>query len=126
MELRASDGRVIAVEVAGDHDATPVLLCHGLADSRLAARWLEQAARELGLRVIAPDRPGTGGTDRRWLSQLADWADDAVAVLDALRVDSAPLLGVSGGGPVAAACAARNPPPGRRPIAPLPPGLPDR
>src|SRR5713101_8001839 len=46
----------------------------GLADSRLAAQWLEEAARELGLCVIAPDRPGTGGTDRRWLSQLADWA----------------------------------------------------
>jgi pimeloyl-ACP methyl ester carboxylesterase len=106
MELRASDGRVIAVEAVGDHDATPVLLCHGLADSRLAARWLEQAARELGLRVLAPDRPGTGGTDRHWLRHLADWADDAAAVLDALGADSAPLLGVSGGGPFAAACAA--------------------
>src|SRR5258708_38069501 len=113
MELRASDGRVIAVEVVGDHDATPILLCHGLADSRLAARWLEQAARELGLRVIAPDRPGTGGTDRRWLSQLADWADDAAAGPDAQRARSAPLLGVSGRGPFAAACAARLPRPGR-------------
>ena len=59
--------------------------------------------------MIAPDRPGIGGTDRRWLRQLADWADDAAAVLDALRVDSAALLGVSGGGPFAAACAARIP-----------------
>ena len=109
MELRAGDGRVIAVEVLGDDDATPVLLCHGLADSRLAAQPLQQAARDLGLRVIAPDRPGTGGTDRRWLPQLADWADDAAVVLDALAVDSAALLGVSGGGPFAAACAARIP-----------------
>jgi len=109
MELRARDGRVIAVEVVGDHDASPVLLCHGLADSRLAAQSLHQAARDLGLRVIAPDRPGVGGTDRRWLPQLADWADDAAVVLDALRVDSAALLGVSGGGPFAAACAARIP-----------------
>jgi pimeloyl-ACP methyl ester carboxylesterase len=109
MELRACDGRVIAVEILGDHDATPVLLCHGLADSRLAAQSLEQAARDLGLRVIAPDRPGTGGTDRRWLRQLADWADDAAVVLDVLRIDSAVLLGVSGGGPFAAACAARLP-----------------
>jgi len=125
MELRASDGRVIALEVVGDHDATPVLFCHGLADSRLAARWLEQAAWELGLRVIAPDRPGTGGTDRRWLSQLADWADDAAAVLDALGVDSAPLLGVSGGGPFAAACAARIPARVRSLMLICPLGLPD-
>jgi len=109
MELRARDGRVITVDVIGDHDAKPVLLCHGLADSRLAAQSLQQAALDLGLRVIAPDRPGTGGTDRRWLRQLADWADDAVIVLDALGVDSAALLGVSGGGPFAAACAARIP-----------------
>jgi len=109
MELRAGDGRAIALEVLGDHDAMPVLLCHGLADSRLAAQSLRQAAQDLGLRVIAPDRPGTGGTDRRWLRQLADWADDAAVVLDALEVDSAALLGVSGGGPFAAACAARIP-----------------
>jgi pimeloyl-ACP methyl ester carboxylesterase len=109
MELRACDGRVIAVEVLGDHDATPVLLCHGLADSRLAAQSFQQAALDLGLRVIAPDRPGTGGTDRRWLRQLGDWADDAAVVLDMLGVDSAALLGVSGGGPFAAACAARIP-----------------
>jgi len=109
MELRARDGRVIAFAVVGDNDATPVLLCHGLADSRLAAQSLQQAARDLGLRVIAPDRPGIGGTDRRRLGQVADWADDAAVVLDALRVDSAALLGVSGGGPFAAACAARIP-----------------
>jgi pimeloyl-ACP methyl ester carboxylesterase len=107
MDVRASDGRVITLEVVGDRDATPVLLCHGLADSSLAARWLEQAARDLGLCVIAPDRPGIGGSDRRWLSQLGDWTDDAAVVLDALRIDSAALLGISGGGPYAAACAAR-------------------
>jgi len=125
MELRASDGRVIALEVVGDHEGTPVLLCHGLADSRLAAWWLEQAARELGLLVIAPDRPGTGGTDRHWLSHLADWADDAATILDALRVDSAQLLGVSGGGPYAAACAARIPARVRSLTLICPLGLPD-
>ncbi len=109
MELRALDGHVIAVEILGDDDATPVLLCHGLGDSRLSAHTLQHAARELGLRVIAPDRPGIGGTERRRLSQLADWADDATVVLDALRVDPAALLGISGGGPFAAACAARIP-----------------
>ncbi len=109
MELRARDGGVIALEVIGDRDATPVLLCHGLADSRLAAQWFEEAARELELCVIAPDRPGTGGSDRRFLAQLADWVDEAAAVLDALRIDTAVMLGVSGGGPFAAACAARIP-----------------
>ena len=109
MELRPANGRVVAVEVVGHDDATPVLLCHGLADSRLTARWLAPAAAELRLRLIAPDRPGSGGTDRRRLSQVADWARDATEVLDALQVDSAAVLGISGGGPFAAACAARIP-----------------
>jgi pimeloyl-ACP methyl ester carboxylesterase len=109
VELRRSDGRVIALEVVGDRNATPVVVCHGLADSRLAARWLGPAAEALGLFLIAPDRPGTGGTDRRRLNQLGDWAEDATLILDELNVDSAALLGISGGGPFAAACAVQIP-----------------
>src|SRR5215469_1366701 len=124
MELRSNDGRVITLEVVGDRNAKPVLLCHGLADSRLAAQPLEQVARELGLCVIAPDRPGIGGTDRRRLNQLADWAEDASDLLDALHIDETALLGVSGGGPFAAACAARLPGRVRRLMLVAPLGLP--
>jgi pimeloyl-ACP methyl ester carboxylesterase len=109
VEVRRGDGSVIAVEVAGEQGAAPVLLCHGLADSRLAARLFTQAARELGLCIMAPDRPGTGGTDPRRLRRLADWAEDAALVLDGLRAGPAALLGISAGGPFAAACAARIP-----------------
>jgi pimeloyl-ACP methyl ester carboxylesterase len=129
MELSRSDGSVIAVEVAGGPGAVPVLLCHGLADSRLSAQLFAQAARELGLRVMAPDRPGTGGTDPRRLRRVADWAEDAALVLDILGADSAALLGISAGGPFAAACAARMPGRARSLtlIAPLgPPGWPTR
>ena len=109
MELRRSDGSVLAVEVVGEQDAPPVLFCHGLADSRLSAHWFGQAAVELGLRLVAPDRPGIGGSDPRGLSRLADWVEDAALILDALRVDAAAMLGVSAGGPFAAACAAMIP-----------------
>jgi pimeloyl-ACP methyl ester carboxylesterase len=100
---------VIRVEVAGEQRAAPVLFCHGLADSRLSAHLFGRAARELGLRVAAPDRPGTGGTDPRRLRRLVDWVEDAVLVLDALGAEPAALLGISAGGPFAAACAARIP-----------------
>lgn len=55
---------------------------------------------------MAPDRPGTGGTDPCRPRRLADWVADAGLVLDALGADSAALLDVSAGGPFAAACAA--------------------
>ncbi len=109
MQVCWADGSVIAVEAAGEPDAVPVLVCHGLADSRLSAHLFTQAAQELGLRVLVPDRPGTGGTDPRVLRHVADWAQDAAVVLDGLQVGSAALVGISGGGPFAAACAAALP-----------------
>src|SRR5258708_22742464 len=111
MEVRRGDGSVIALEVAGEQGATPLLFCHALADSRLSARLFTHAARELGLRVVAPDRPGVGETDPRRLRRLADWVEDAALVLDGLRAGSAALLGISAGGPVPAACPGRVPPP---------------
>lgn len=109
MEVRRGDGSVIACEVVGEQGATPLLVCHGLADSRLSAHLFTQAADELGLRVVVPDRPGVGGTDPRRLPRLADWVEDAALVLDALGAGSAALLGISAGGPFAAACAAEIP-----------------
>jgi pimeloyl-ACP methyl ester carboxylesterase len=67
------------------------------------------AARELGVRLVAPDRPGIGRTDPRRLRRLADWAEDAALVLDAAGAGPVAVLGVSAGGPFAAACAARLP-----------------
>ncbi len=129
VEVRRGDGSVIACEVAGAAGATPLLLCHGLADSRLSAHQFAEAARALGWRVVAPDRPGTGGTDPRRLRRLVDWVEDAALVLDALGAGSAAVLGISAGGPFAAACAAEMP--GRvrslTLVAPLgPPGWPTR
>ena len=107
MRVRRADGSVIACAAAGAPAAAPLLVCHGLADSRLSVSGLAGLADDLGLRIVIPDRPGTGGTDLRHLRQLADWTDDAALVLDAMGAGSAALLGISGGGPFAAACAAR-------------------
>src|SRR5580704_9416123 len=109
MQVSRGDGTVIAVEVAGKPDGVPVLLCHGLADSRLSAHQFTDVAAELGLYVIVPDRPGSGGSDPRQLRRLADWVQDATLVLDAMQVESAAVAGISAGGPFAAACAAAMP-----------------
>jgi pimeloyl-ACP methyl ester carboxylesterase len=109
MEVRRGDGSVIAAELAGEPGGSPVLFCHGLADSRLSAHLFAPAARELGLRLMAPDRPGIGGTGPRRLRRLADWVEEAALILDALDAGPAAVLGVSAGGPFAAACAARLP-----------------
>jgi pimeloyl-ACP methyl ester carboxylesterase len=109
VQVHRADGGVIACEVVGDGDGAPVLVCHGLADSRRSAWLLDDAARQHGLRVIVPDRPGIGLSDPHRLEQVADWVDDALVVLDAFGVTTAGALGISGGGAFAAACAARLP-----------------
>jgi len=109
MKLRRADGGVIALELVGPANGTPVLFCHGLAETRLSARRFAPVAEQHGLRVVAPDRPGSGGTDPRRLARVADWVEDASEVLDLLGVEKAQLLGISAGGAYAAACAARMP-----------------
>ncbi len=106
MQATRSDGSAIAFELFGDRAGAPLLLCHGLADSRRSGRILDTTGRNLGLLVIAPDRPGVGLSDARRLHRVVEWVEDAVAVLDALGLDAAAVMGVSGGGPFAAACAA--------------------
>jgi len=41
--------------------------------------------------------------------KILDWSDDVVELADALRVDHFAVLGWSGGGPYAAACALKIP-----------------
>jgi pimeloyl-ACP methyl ester carboxylesterase len=109
MEIRRPDGSVIAAETAGPPGAAPVLLCHGLADSRLAAELFTEVAHELGLLIIVPDRPGAGRSDPRPLASVADWVPDAALVADELGAGPVAVAGMSAGGPFAAACAAALP-----------------
>jgi len=108
VRVNRADGSEIACELVGDRGGAALLMCHGLADSRRSAWLLDDTARQLGLLVIAPDRPGIGLSRPRRLERVIDWAD-ALDVLDALEVETAGVLGISGGGPFAAACAARLP-----------------
>jgi len=57
---------------------------------------------------VAVNRPGYGQSDPAE-SGLASVADDTVAVADSLAVHRFAVLGASGGGPYALACAARHP-----------------
>ena len=79
----------------------PVLYCHGFPGSRLEAQLLLPAIQACGVRVIAPDRPGYGGSDPLPGRSLRDFAQDAIVLLDKLGLAKVAVLGVSGGGPYA-------------------------
>jgi pimeloyl-ACP methyl ester carboxylesterase len=63
----------------------------------------------LGIRLIAFDRPGYGASDRLPDRRVADAAADVEAIADALGLDEVSVVGRSGGGPHALACAALLP-----------------
>jgi len=107
--LRLADGRRLAYAEYGAAHGLPVLYCHGFPSSHREARLLEPAAHALGVRLVTLDRPGYGGSDALPGRTLLDWADDCAQVLDRLGLERVALIGVSGGGPFALACAARIP-----------------
>jgi pimeloyl-ACP methyl ester carboxylesterase len=63
----------------------------------------------MGVRLISYDRPGYGQSDRKASRLVADAADDVQAIADHLGIDRFGVLGRSGGGPHALACAALLP-----------------
>lgn len=93
----------------GDPTGRAVISCHGGLSSRLDAGWIDAPARELGVRVVAADRPGIGRSDRQPGRTLLDWPEDVLELVDALGIDRFAVLGWSAGGAYAAACAYRLP-----------------
>lgn len=103
------DDRALAYAEYGDPEGTPLVFCHGLPGSRIQGSLLREAARERGVRVVAPDRPGIGRSAAADVRPLGDWADDVATLADLLGIDEYGVVGFSAGGPHALACAARTP-----------------
>jgi pimeloyl-ACP methyl ester carboxylesterase len=103
--IRLPDGRRLSFAEYGDPNGRPVLYCHGWPSSRLEPRAFESAISSLSLRLIAPDRPGYGLSEPRPKRRLSDWPADVSHLADQLGFDRFDLLGISGGGPYALACA---------------------
>ncbi|MGO8875219.1 MAG: alpha/beta fold hydrolase [Acidimicrobiales bacterium] len=99
-----SGGVNIHVEVTGPQDGRPVLLLHGFPDS--GRLWDRQtpALAEAGYRVIVPDQRGYGQSDKPAdvdSYSLIYAAADVAAVLDALEVQRAHVVGHDWGAAVA-------------------------
>jgi len=109
--LSLPDGRRLGYDDYGPADGVPVMLLHGTPSSRCG--WYvfgsTSLADRLGLRVIAPDRPGLGLSTYQAGRHIVDWPADAAALADHLGLDRFAVLGYSGGGPYAAACALQLP-----------------
>jgi pimeloyl-ACP methyl ester carboxylesterase len=106
-ELRLDDGRRMTWSELGAPDGAPVLSCHGGLLCRFDVEPCAADFAAAGLRVISPDRPGIGRSDRAPGHSTVDWVDDARQLLDALALERVAVTGWSLGGQYAAAVAAR-------------------
>ncbi len=91
----------------GDPSGPVVLWFHGTPGGRRQFPLLgRRAAENLGLRVVVMERPGSGLSDPHAYNAVADWAADMAEVADTLGAERLGIIGLSGGGPYALACAA--------------------
>ena len=103
--LTLPDGRRLGYAEYGRAQGFPIVYLHGVPGSRLSGLLAGVLAAPRGARVIAIDRPGYGLSDPQPGRRIIDWPADVRVVADALGLDRFALLGHSGGGPFAAACA---------------------
>lgn len=103
--VQLADGRRLAYRATGPAGGLPLYLFHGLAESRLTVHPDESVLEELGIRLVAIDRPGVGLSDPHPGRTLLDWPPDLAALSDQLGHQRFSVLGHSAGAPYVAACA---------------------
>ncbi len=109
----SANGLTHFVRDSGGAKAPVAILLHGFPDSSAVWSKVTPMLAEAGYRVIAPDLRGFGETDMA--PRVADYDifngafKDVLAIMDALHVDQAHIVGHDFGAPVAWALAAQHP-----------------
>ena len=103
--LSLPDGRILGYAEYGCHTGYPLMFFHGFPTSRLEAYHVDQIARRRHIRLISPDRPGFGLSTFQSRRRIMDWPADVQALAHHLSLSRFAVLGGSGGGPYALACA---------------------
>lgn len=105
--MHLSDGRHLTVREFGDPHGFCVVYNHGGLLCGLDISPADSVAREMGLRIVAIDRPGVGSSTLTRGQNTADWASDVEEVLGRLKVTEFSALGWSLGGQYALSLAAK-------------------
>ena len=122
-EVTLADGRSLGYMEGGSPEGLPIFYFHGFPGSRKEALLLcgdssmpdcsapfssensEVPGYAPVWRIFAVDRPGMGISDFQTNRTLRDWPRDVGELADRLGIGRFTIVGVSGGGPYALACA---------------------
>jgi pimeloyl-ACP methyl ester carboxylesterase len=86
-QIKLRDGRRLGYAEFGDPRGKPFLFFHGYPGSPWDGVETGHAAERLGVRLIAPDRPGMSLSDFQPNRRLLDWPQDVLELTNALELD---------------------------------------
>ena len=104
--VRLPDGRSLGYAEFGPVSGRPLLWFHGTPGAcRQIAPQTREACWRRQIRLICVERPGIGASTSHAYEAIADFARDIESLVRAVGVDEFSVVGLSGGGPYALACA---------------------
>jgi pimeloyl-ACP methyl ester carboxylesterase len=108
--IAVGDDRQLGFAEFGDPQGRAIFWLHGTPGAR---RQIPMEARvyaeKANIRLIGIDRPGIGSSTPYQYDTVFAFADDLRTMADTLGIDKMIVVGLSGGGPYALACAAAMP-----------------
>jgi pimeloyl-ACP methyl ester carboxylesterase len=108
--FRVATHRRISFAEYGNPHGRVVFWFHGTPGGRTQiSPHTHPIAMEMGIRLILLERPGVGFSTPHVYPNVLGFADDVGAIADALGEQRFAVVGLSGGGPYALACAYRFP-----------------
>lgn len=103
--ITLADGRKLGYREFGAPNGFPIINNHGGLVCGLDVAPADETAKQIGARIISPDRPGVATSDLQTNRTLLAWANDVRELADQLHLETFSLFGWSMGGQYALACA---------------------
>lgn len=97
--------RKLGYATYGAETGPVVFHLHGLGDCRFTGSFFHEPGKKLGVRIVAVDRPGIGLSSPQEHRTALEHAEDVRLLAAHLGAKTYSVIGVSGGGPYALACA---------------------